>query len=108
MMGHSVTVQMDNVYLDPSVEQLFIEYKKAIPQLTIDETIRQQIKLEQKEKENSELQKQVDEIKSLKEDMESVKLRGESVVSVTDPEILKILQSKEFKKMFNEKLNAKS
>lgn len=108
MMGHSVTVQMDNVYLDPSVEQLFTEYKKAIPQLTIDETIRQQIKLEQKEKENSELQKQVDEIKSLKEDMESVKLRGESVVSVTDPEILKILQSKEFKKMFNEKLKSKS
>jgi len=40
--------------------------------------------------------------------MESVKLRGESVVSVTDPEILKILQSKEFKKMFNEKLKSKS
>jgi len=37
MMGHSVTVVMDNVYLVPTVEQLFDEFKKAVPSLTISD-----------------------------------------------------------------------
>jgi integrase len=40
MMGHLVTVQLDNVYLDPMIQQLFTQYKKAIPELTVDGVIR--------------------------------------------------------------------
>lgn len=37
MMGHSVTVVMDNVYFVPTVGQLFDEFKKAVPSLTISD-----------------------------------------------------------------------
>jgi len=37
LMGHSVTAVLDNVYLDPTVQQLFDEFKKAIHELTIDD-----------------------------------------------------------------------
>ena len=67
MMGHSTTIPLDDAYLDASLEKLFTEFKKAIPELTVDGTTRKQILLEQKEKENSELQKKVDEIELLKQ-----------------------------------------
>ena len=40
LMGHSVKIQLDNSYLpisDPRVtEEMFKEFKKAIPELTVD------------------------------------------------------------------------
>ncbi len=57
MMGHSVSVQMDNVYLVPSIENLFKEYKKAIPELIISDSERQKEKINQLESEKSELKK---------------------------------------------------
>jgi len=69
MMGHSVTVQLDNVYLDPSVQQLFQQYKKAIPELIIDDTIRNQMKLDKITKEKSELIKTNNELRNIKEDL---------------------------------------
>ena len=57
MMGHSVTVQLDNVYLDPTMEQLFEEYKKAIPELTIDDSARKQFQLDKVQKEKNDLEK---------------------------------------------------
>lgn len=49
MMGHSVTVVLDNVYLDPTVEQLFNEFKKVIPELTINSEKRQQFEIKKQE-----------------------------------------------------------
>ena len=46
MMGHSVTVVLDNVYFDPTIEQLFNEFKKTIPNLTVDDSTRKQFELE--------------------------------------------------------------
>ena len=57
MMGHSVTVALDNVYLDPSMPQLFGEFKKAIPELTVDNTERNKIETAHLQKEKSELEK---------------------------------------------------
>ena len=57
MMGHSTTVQMDNVYLDPTTDMLFKEYKKAVPELTISNSERQKVKINQLESEKSELEK---------------------------------------------------
>jgi len=81
MMGHSVTVALDNVYLDPTIQQLFNEFKKVIPELTVDDSTRKQIKLEQMEKENIRLNELVDKklsehdliLKKLMENTQSVK-----------------------------------
>jgi len=72
MMGHSVTVQLDNVYLDPSVQQLFEEYKKTIPELTIDGTARNKFELEKISKEKSELKLKKDEVKEMKLQIKSM------------------------------------
>ncbi len=57
MMGHSVTVVLDNVYLDPTIEQLFEEFKKAVPELTVDGSLRKQLELDKITKRNEELEK---------------------------------------------------
>jgi len=67
MMGHSVTVQLDNIYLDPTIKQLFTEFRKAIPFLTLDETVRAKAELEAEKMKSDELQKKVDEIELMKQ-----------------------------------------
>jgi len=57
ILGHSVTHKLDNTYFVPSVDDLFNEFKKAIPELTIGEELR--LKLE-----NERKQKKIDEIES--------------------------------------------
>jgi len=37
LMGHSVTVALDNSYHKPLLERIFVEYQKHIPQLVINE-----------------------------------------------------------------------
>ena len=67
MMGHSVkSIPMADVYNLPTVEVLFAEYKKAIPELTIDDSARKQVELERERAEKTELQKKVDEIQEMK------------------------------------------
>ena len=55
-LGH----RLDNTYFVPKVEDLFKEFKKAIPELTVGEELR--LKLENKRK-----QKKIDEIESDKD-----------------------------------------
>ena len=70
ILGHSVTIPLDGVYLpsgDPRViEKCFEEFKKAIPELTVDGTARKQAELDQANKEKSQLQEKVDEIEEMK------------------------------------------
>jgi len=70
MMGHSVTVVMDNVYLDPTVQQLFAEFRKAIPELTIDSTKRQEFKITEQQKKITQLQEKETVIQELKKAQE--------------------------------------
>ena len=89
LMGHSVTIPMDNHYGTFSNEQIFGEYKKAIPELTISDEERQKIQLENKNKKLEELdkvkqekqqqQKQIDE---LQEQINTLKLNEQ--VSIND------------------------
>ena len=72
MMGHSVTVALDNVYLDPTVEQLFKEFKKAIPELTIDESERLKIKNNKLQKEKSNLENEKWKVTRLEKKMDDV------------------------------------
>ena len=93
MMGHSVTVIQDNVYLDPSIDQLFAEFKKAIPELTVDGSARKQAQLDVKELENSDLQKKVNDIEKLKQDLTWSKIEFAEMIddAIEDPQEFKKL-----------------
>ena len=68
LLGHSTTVQLDNVYFKPSLEVIFDEYRKAIPDLAIDESAKLRLELEKKNQELSSV-----EVKDRRiEDLENV------------------------------------
>lgn len=67
MMGHSIkSIPLDETYLTPTVDVLFAEYKKAIPELTVDRTERKQAELDQVKSKFSEMEK----TKSYNKDLE--------------------------------------
>ena len=66
MMGHSITIPLDNVYFKPAIEQMFDEYQKAIPELTIDDKYWFELQLKEKDEKINELNKKDNEIDSLK------------------------------------------
>ena len=61
---------LDGVYLQPTREECFTEFEKAIPVLTVDPTERQKVQLEEQQKKITELSQKDDEIKELKQEME--------------------------------------
>jgi len=61
---------LDGVYLKPTREQCFMEFKKAIPELTLDPNERDKIKLELQEKKINELESKDHEIENLKKAQE--------------------------------------
>jgi len=73
LMGHSVTVGLDNYYLPVSTEKLFEEFQKNIPNLTINDSERLRVENELKEKTIQELQSDKKEIAELKRNMENIK-----------------------------------
>jgi len=58
ILGHSVSIPLDNTYFTPTLERIFAEFKKAIQELTIDPTIRQKALILKQKEEISELQKE--------------------------------------------------
>jgi len=75
MMGHSQTIRLDNSYLDPSIDRLFEEYLKAIPELSIDDSIRLRLKTQIQEKRITELESSKDGvIAGLRQENEKFKL----------------------------------
>jgi len=77
MMGHSVTIPLDNSYAPFSNEKLFEEYKRAIPELTISSEERLKMENEYKQKhieklefdkdiQMKDMQAQIDSVKELK------------------------------------------
>jgi len=67
---------LDGVYLCPTREECFTEFKKAILNLTIDPTERQNIELEQKQKTITELQAKENEINEMKK---MIDISGKSI-----------------------------
>jgi integrase/recombinase XerD len=77
IMGHSVSIPLDGAYLpaqdDRVIQKCFTEFKKAIPQLTIDDSERIRLdnqKLRGKKSENEILKAKLD---SFQEELEKVK-----------------------------------
>jgi integrase/recombinase XerD len=73
MFGHSIpSIPLDETYADFSVESLFKEYKKAIPELTISDSERLTIRNEKLEMEKKESENQSTKIKDLEHKLEMV------------------------------------
>jgi len=67
IFGHSVTHKLDNTYFTPNIDDLFKEFKKAIPELTISAELRLEEENQRKQKKINEMESQKDlEIQSLK------------------------------------------
>ncbi len=67
MFAHSTpTIPLDETYLDPTIEKLFAEYQKAIPELTISSDERQKIEVKKLQKEKTELEQTVEAKSNLK------------------------------------------
>lgn len=66
LMGHSVSIPLDNNYFPASKDELFKEYCKAIPELTINDEARQKLQIIQLKDETEEHKKKEKEIDYLK------------------------------------------
>jgi len=49
LLGHSTTIPLDNHYFKPTLEVMFDEYQKAIPELSIGESAKLRLELEKKD-----------------------------------------------------------
>ena len=76
LMGHSVTIPLDNTYLNALKDKLFIEFKKAIPELTIDNSERDKIKIQKLKDEKSELAITKADLENMKRDIRILKEFG--------------------------------
>jgi integrase len=72
MMGHSVTIQLDNSYLKPTIDRVFEEFVKIIPELTVDDSARMEIKLEKTLQENNELEQKNKELLDYKQKVDQL------------------------------------
>ena len=76
MMGHSVTIPLDNHYGTFSNEAIFEEYKKAIPELSISKEWQLKEELKRNKEETRTSKDMVsDELRSIKEDNAEMKER---------------------------------
>ena len=68
LLGHSTTIQLDNRYFKPTLEVIFDEYQKAIPDLVIDESVKLKLELQKKDEKLESLESKDKRI----EDLENV------------------------------------
>jgi len=78
LMGHKNG--LDGVYYNPTLEKRFEEYKKAIPELTVDDSERKQALLNQAVKEKSELENEKIKHDELANDFEEFKEEMKSFI----------------------------
>ena len=91
LMGHSVSIPLDNHYGTFSTESLFEEYKKGIPDLTISSELRSKEELKRTKEDTRSANERVNvELRSIKEDNAEMKERFASL-----EEILKRLSEKD-------------
>ena len=64
LMGHKIN--LDGVYFVPEIDDLFTEFRKAIPELTVDVAKKQEMKITQLEQEKQELEAKNTEIVQLR------------------------------------------
>ncbi|MDC0212019.1 site-specific integrase [Candidatus Nitrosopelagicus sp.] len=81
LLGHSVTIPLDNSYLDVSKEELFKQYLLALPELYIDEKYKLEAKLIERQQQIEELESKDNKIKALELQMQEMKMHMENIIS---------------------------
>ena len=81
MMGHSVTIPLDNSYLDVSKEELFKQYLKALPELYIDEKYKLEAELIERQQQIEELESKDNKIRALELQMLEMKMHMQNIIS---------------------------
>ncbi len=91
MMGHSVTIPLDNHYAPFSIESMFKEYRKSIPELSISKEWKLKEELKRNKEETKSSNDRVsEELRSSKEEIAEMKERFSSL-----EEIIKRLSEKD-------------
>jgi len=75
LMGHSVSIPLDNVYLPPNRDKFFKEFQKIIPDLTLSEAERKQAELERKNRKISELEQNQTQVGLLRQEVADMRKR---------------------------------
>jgi len=78
LLGHKA--YLDKEYFDPTIENLFSEFKKVIPALTISEEQRLRIQNQKLEEENSEFGGMNSEINELKTELKTSQIQNEQKI----------------------------
>ena len=81
LMGHSVTIPLDNNYAPFSKEKLFEEFRKAIPSLIISDVERKQAFIESQKKKITEMESNEERIAKLEKRQE---ITASLVTSISD------------------------
>ena len=81
MLGHSVTIPLDNSYLDVSKEELFKQYLKALPELYIDQKYKLEAELIGKQQQIEELESKDNKIRALELQMLEMKMHFQTQFS---------------------------
>jgi len=79
---------LDGVYLEPTREECFTEFQKAILQLTVDPKERQDLEIVQIQKEKSELKRQVQKSQSLETRVEQLEAEKEGILRRSNMETI--------------------
>jgi len=104
LMAHSTKeIKLDSHYLEPTMEQCFKEFKKAIPELTISPTERQRIQIQAKEKRITELEAKQKENDSLQNKVSDLEIKIKSMAVRSNMPTVSISDlSSELKKLLKE------
>ncbi|GKS66679.1 hypothetical protein YTPLAS73_02260 [Nitrosarchaeum sp.] len=70
---------LDGTYLQPTKEECFAEFVKAVSELTVSNEERQKLRIKKQEDEISEYQTQQNQIDKLKQEVRRIKLRNDIV-----------------------------
>ena len=81
LMGHSVTIPLDNNYAPFSKEKLFEEFRKAIPSLIISDVERKQAFIESQKRKITEMESNEERIAKLEKRQE---ITASLVTSISD------------------------
>lgn len=73
LLGHSSTIPLDNHYFKPTIDALFDEYQKAMPELVIDENYRLRVELKKRDTEIQEIKSKDDRIELLERQLLEVR-----------------------------------
>ncbi len=73
---------LDGTYLQPTKEECFVEFVKAIPELTVSNEERQKLRIKKQEEEISEYHIQQNQIDKLKQEVRRIQLRSNIVEEI--------------------------